>query len=263
MKKVLRSIVLSSIAFTSISFTNIANAADLKVGATPVPHAKILEVIAPTLKKQGITLKIVEFSDYVMPNLALADKSLDANFMQHLPYLEKINKDKSLNLVGIAQIHIEPLGVYSKKIQNINELKKGAMIAIPADPSNGARALILLHNNGIITLKDPKNLNATIYDIKANPKKLKIKPIEAGLLTKALDDVSIAVINGNFALQAGLYSKDAILLEDSRSPYANILVIRTGDENRKDIVELKKALQSPEVKKFIEETYKGEIIPAF
>ncbi len=243
--------------------TYVTLASELKVGATPTPHAEILEFIKPALKKKGIMLKIVPFTDYVLPNLALADKSLDANFMQHLPYLQKINKDKNLNLVSIAQIHVEPLGIYSKKIKKIEELKNGAIVSIPSDPSNGARALILLHNNGIITLKDSKNLGTTEHDIKKNPKKLKIKHIEAGLLPKTLDDVDIAIINGNFAMQAGLSAKDAILLEDARSPYANIIAVRAGDENKSDIIELKNTLQSADVKKFIEDTYKGEVIPAF
>ncbi|MWV61568.1 hypothetical protein DCO58_08865 [Helicobacter saguini] len=255
--------VLKNVSFAFAIVMSVLNAGDLKVGATPVPHAKILEVIKPDLKNEGINLKIVEFSDYVMPNLALEDKSLDANFMQHLPYLQKINKDKNLHLVSIAQIHVEPIGVYSKKIKNINDLHNKAVIAIPADPSNGARALILLHNAGIIELKDPKNLTATKFDIKSNPKKLEFKTLEAGLLTKTLPDVDAAIINGNFAMQAGLSAKDALLLEDARSPYANILVVRKGDENRPDILALKKALQSEKVKKFIEDTYQGSVVPAF
>ncbi len=238
-------------------------AGEIKVGATPVPHAAILKSIIPALEQKGVKLKIIEFTDYVTPNLALADKSLDANFMQHLPYLEKINKDKNLKLVGIAQVHVEPLGIYSKKISKLDEIQEGATIAIPADPTNAARALILLHNHGVIMLKNPKNLTATLRDIKKNPSKLKIMTAEAALLPKMLDDVSFAIINGNFAMQNGLFAKDAIVLEDSRSPYANILVVRAGDENKPDIIELKNALQSPEVKKFIEDTYKGEIVPAF
>ena len=239
------------------------SAGDLKVGATPVPHAKILESIAPDLKEEGVNLKIVQFTDYVMPNLSLADKSLDANFMQHLPYLEKINKDKNLHLTSIAQIHIEPIGAYSKKIKDIKDLPEKAVVAIPADTSNGARALILLHNNGIITLQDPKNLSSTKSNIKKNPKKIEIKLVEAALLTKALDDVDLAVINGNFAMQIGLSSKDALLLEDSRSPYANILAVRKGDESKEDIVKLKNALQSQKVKDYINNTYHGEILPVF
>ncbi|MCI5786674.1 MAG: MetQ/NlpA family ABC transporter substrate-binding protein [Helicobacter trogontum] len=254
------SILVASLALGSLQ---VAFAGEVKVGATPVPHAAILKSIVPMLDKKGVQLKIVEFTDYVTPNLALADKSLDANFMQHLPYLQKINKDKNLNLVSVAQVHVEPLGIYSKKLKKLDELQSGAKIAIPSDPTNGARALILLHNNGVITLKDPKNLTATLRDIKKNPKKLKIMTADAALLPKMLDDVAFAVINGNFAMQNGLSNKDTIAVEDARSPYANILVVRAGDENKPDIIELKKALQSPEVKKFIEDTYKGEVVSAF
>lgn len=236
---------------------------ELKVGATPVPHAKMLEHIKPLLKKEGIDLKIVEFTDYVTPNLALNDGSLDANFMQHKPYLDKINKDRKLNLTSIANIHIEPIGAYSNKIKNINELKNGALILIPADPTNGARALIMLHNNNLITLKDVNNLAANEFDIVKNPKKLKIKPIEAALLPKTLNEGDLAIINGNYALQAGLNSKKALILEDSRSPYANILAVRKGDEKNENLLKLKKALQSKEIKEFLDSTYKGEVIPAF
>lgn len=257
MKRIIDSVVASLLLF-SVSF-----AGEIKVGATPIPHAQILQSVVPALKKQGVDLKIIVFNDYITPNLALEDKSLDANFMQHLPYLEKINKDKNLHLVSIAQIHIEPLGIYSQKIKDINELKKGAIISVPIDASNCARALILLHNSGVITLKDPNNLAATEHDIKRNPKKIVIKRLDAGLLAKTLKDVDAAVINGNFALQANLKAKDALKLEDSRSAYANILAVRAGDENNKDIVALKNALQSLETKKFIEEQYQGEIIPVF
>ena len=261
MIKVLNFITLGFLSFASVG--SFINAGEIKVGATPLPHAKILEQIVPDLKKEGVDLKIVTFTDYVMPNLSLEDKSIDANFMQHLPYLEKINKDKNLHLTSIAQIHIEPIGAYSKKIKDIKDLPEKAVVAIPADTSNGARALILLHNNGIITLQDPKNLSSTKSNIKKNPKKIEIKLVEAALLTKALDDVDLAVINGNFAMQIGLSSKDALLLEDSRSPYANILAVRKGDESKEDIVKLKNALQSQKVKDYINNTYHGEILPVF
>ncbi|MDO7253190.1 MetQ/NlpA family ABC transporter substrate-binding protein [Helicobacter cappadocius] len=241
----------------------VAFAEVLKVGATPIPHAQILNFIVPALKKEGIDLKVIEFTDYVTPNLALADKSLDANFMQHEPYLKKFDQDRGLNLIAIAKIHVEPLGFYSKKIKSIDELKDGATIAIPNDPSNGGRALILLHNHGLIKLKDPTNLYATEFDIIENPKKIKIRPLEAAMLSKSLNDVDGAVINGNYALQAGLKTKDAIFTEGPESPYANVLVVRKGDENRPSIIKLKNALQSEEVRKFILDTYQGEIVPAF
>ncbi|GAD19569.1 MetQ/NlpA family ABC transporter substrate-binding protein [Helicobacter fennelliae] len=252
--------ILSLILFL---FGFFANAQELKIGATPIPHAQILKSIIPTLQKEGIELKIVEFTDYVTPNLALANKDIDANFMQHKPFLDKINKDRKLNLISIAQIHIEPIGGYSTKIKSINALPNGATIAIPSDATNGGRALILLHNNGLITLKNPNNLNATEFDIIQNPKNLKIKPIEAALLTKTLQDVDLAIINGNYAMQIRLKTKDALILEDSRSPYVNILAVRLGDENKAEIIKLKNALQSQEVKQFIQDTYKGEVIPGF
>ena len=235
----------------------------IKVGATPNPHARILENIKDDLRAEGVDLQIVEFSDYVLPNISLNDGELDANFHQHQPYLDKLAEDKKLDLKSIAKIHIEPLGLYSKKIKEISELKNGATIAIPNDPSNGGRALILLNDNGIIKLKDASNLYATEMDIVENPKKLKIKPVDTAMLPKIVGDVDAAVINGNYALQAGMSAKEAILLEDSRSPYANILVVRSVDIENPNLLKLKKALTSDKTKRFLEETYKGEVVPAF
>ena len=242
-----------------------ALAGTLKVGATPVPHAEILELIKPDLKKQGVELKIVEFTDYVTPNLALSDKEIDANFFQHKPYLDKFSEERKLTLSSIANIHVEPLGLYSKKVKSINNLKNGDTIAIPSDPSNGGRALILLHSKGIITLKDPKNLFATEFDIVKNPKKLKFKPTEVAQLPRILPDVTAAIINGNYALQANLSpAKDSLILEGKESPYANILVVRKGDEKKEDIQKLLKALRSEKVKKYINEKYSdGSVVPAF
>ena len=235
----------------------------IKVGATPNPHARILENIKEDLKNNGIDLQIVEFSDYVLPNIALNDGELDANFHQHQPYLDKLSEDRKLDLKSIAKVHIEPLGFYSKKIKSIDELKNGATIAIPNDPSNGGRALILLHNNGILQLKDANNLYATEIDIAQNPKKIKIKPVDAAMLPKVIGDVDGAVINGNYALQAGMSAKEAIFLEDSRSPYANILVVRSADVENPNLLKLKNALTSQKTKAFLEETYKGEVVAAF
>ena len=235
----------------------------LKVGATPNPHARILENIKDDLKAEGIYLQIVEFSDYVLPNIALNDGELDANFHQHQPHLDKLSEDRKLDLKSIAKIHIEPIGFYSKKIQEISALNDGATIAIPNDPSNGGRALILLNDNEIIKLKDASNLFATEMDIAKNPKKLKIKPVDAAMLPKVINDVDGAVINGNYALQAGMSAKEAIFLEDSRSPYANILVVRSKDIENPNLLKLKNALTSEKTKKFLEENYKGEVVPAF
>ncbi len=236
----------------------------LKVGATPVPHAEILKVIQPLLAKDGIELKIVEFTDYVRPNAALADKELDANFFQHIPYLQQFAADRKLALTHTVSVHIEPMGIYSKKIKNLNELTNGAQVAIPNDPTNGGRALTILAQAGLIKLKEGVGIKATVKDIAENPKKLVIKELEAPQLPRALDDVGIAVINSNYALEAKLNpTKDSLFIERKESPYANILAIRKGDENRPEIVKLSQALTSPEVKKFIEDKYKGAVVPAF
>lgn len=253
----------SSTDKSAVDSSNKGDLVVLKVGATPNPHARILENIKDDLKAEGIDLQIVEFSDYVLPNIALNDGELDANFHQHQPYLDKLSEDRKLDLKSIAKIHIEPIGFYSKKIQEISALKDGATIAIPNDPSNGGRALILLNDNEIIKLKDASNLFATEMDIAKNPKKLKIKPVDAAMLPKVINDVDGAVINGNYALQAGMSAKEAIFLEDSRSPYANILVVRSKDIENPNLLKLKNALTSEKTKKFLEENYKGEVVPAF
>ena len=236
----------------------------LKVGATPVPHAEILTEIKPLLAKDGIDLQIIEFTDYVKPNLSLNDKEIDANFFQHEPYLKKFAADRKLDLVNLVAVHIEPMGVYSKKLKDIKSVPDGAKVAIPNDPTNGGRALNILAKAGLIKLKDGVGISATVGDIVENPKNLKITEAEAAMLPRTLDDVDLAVINSNFAMEAKLNpTKDALFIEPKDSPYANIVAVRKGDENRKEIQALKKALTSPEVKKFIEEKYKGAVIPAF
>ena len=236
----------------------------LKVGATPVPHAEILNEIKPLLAKDGIDLQIIEFTDYVKPNLSLNDKEIDANFFQHEPYLKKFAADRKLDLVNLVAVHIEPMGVYSKKLKDIKSVPDGAKVAIPNDPTNGGRALNILAKAGLIKLKDGVGISATVGDIVENPKNLKITEAEAAMLPRTLDDVDLAVINSNFAMEAKLNpTNDALFIEPKDSPYANIVAVRKGDENRKEIQALKKALTSPEVKKFIEEKYKGAVIPAF
>ncbi|NMC32098.1 MAG: ABC transporter substrate-binding protein [Veillonellaceae bacterium] len=236
----------------------------LKVGATPVPHAEILKVIQPILAKDGIELKIVEFTDYVRPNVALAEKELDANFFQHLPYLQQFAADRKLDLVSLIAVHIEPMGVYSKKIKNLSEVPNGGIIAIPNDPTNGGRALSILAQAGLIKMRDGVGVKGTVKDVTDNPKKLVFKELEAPQLPRSLDDVTLAVINSNYALEAKLNpTKDALFIEKKESPYANILAIRKGDEKRPELVKLAKALTSPDVKKFIEDKYKGAVVPAF
>lgn len=236
----------------------------IKVGATPVPHAEVLNAIKPLLAKEGIELTVVEFSDYVQPNLATNDKELDANYFQHLPYMENFTKEhKNVKLVSAAGIHIEPMGVYSRKVKKLDELKTGASVAIPNDPTNGGRALLLLQRAGVINLKKT-SVDVTVQDIAENPKDLKIQELEAAQIPRSLDDVDAAVINTNFAMQANLVpTKDAIVIEDGSSPYVNIVAVRAGDENRPEIAALCKALQSPEAKKFFQDKYKGAVVPTF
>lgn len=243
-----------------------ALAADNKkivVGVTPFPHKDIMLVVKDLLAKEGYTLEIKEFTDYVQPNMALASKALDANFFQHIPYLENMNREKNLNLAWVAKIHIEPLGLYSKKIKSLDELKKGDRIAVPNDPTNEARALRLLEAHKLITVK-PGEL-VTVRDITSNPKELKFMELEAAQLPRTIQDVTAAVINTNFAAAAKLVpSKDAIIIEGKDSPYANVLVVRKDDVNSPAIQALIKASQSPEVRAFIEKDLvpKG-IVPAF
>ena len=242
-----------------------SGAKTLKVGATAVPHAEILEAAKPLLEKEGITLEIVEFNDYVQPNLALNDKELDANFFQHEPYLKNfMDEHKEVKLKNAAGIHIEPMGVYSKKIKKLDELKDGATIAIPNDPTNGGRSLLLLEKAGIIKLKEGVGEKATVGDIAENKKNIKFQEVEAAQVPRTLDDVDAAVINSNFAMQVNLDpTKDAMFIEDSTSPYVNIIAVREGDENRPEIQALIKVLHSDEIKNFINEKYKGAVVPAF
>ena len=242
-----------------------SGAKTLKVGATAVPHAEILEAAKPLLEKEGITLEIVEFNDYVQPNLALNDKELDATFFQHEPYLKNfMDEHKEVKLKNAAGIHIEPMGVYSKKITKLDELKDGATIAIPNDPTNGGRSLLLLEKAGIIKLKEGVGEKATVGDIAENKKNIKFQEVEAAQVPRTLDDVDAAVINSNFAMQVNLDpTKDAMFIEDSTSPYVNIIAVREGDENRPEIQALIKVLHSDEIKQFITEKYKGAVVPAF
>ncbi|MCH3914660.1 MAG: MetQ/NlpA family ABC transporter substrate-binding protein [Acidaminococcaceae bacterium] len=236
----------------------------LKIGATPVPHSEILNFIKPVLAKDNIDLEVIEFNDYVKPNMALNDKELDANFFQHKPYLDKFISERKMKLVPLVAVHIEPMGIYSKKLKDIKNIPNGAKVAIPNDPTNGGRALNILAKAGLLTMKDGVGINGTAADIKDNPKGLKITEIEAALLPRSLDDVDLSVINSNFAMQANLNpTKDALFVEPKDSPYANIVVVRAGDEKKEAMEKLKKAITSPEVKKFIEEKYKGAIVPAF
>ncbi|EAK0448955.1 MetQ/NlpA family ABC transporter substrate-binding protein [Campylobacter upsaliensis] len=246
-----------------VGFTLNLNAAEkIVVAATPVPHAEILNQAKEDLEKEGYTLEVKEFTDYVLPNLATDNGEVDANFFQHTPYLEEFNKSKGTKLVKVANIHIEPMAVYSKKYKNFNELKDGAKIAVPNDPTNESRALDIIAKTGLVSFND-KALKTPI-DITQNPKNIKFIELKAAQLPRALSDVDIAVINSNYALLANLNPvKDSIFIEDKDSPYANILVVKEGKEQDPKIKALTKALQSEKIKKFIEEKYNGAVIPAF
>jgi len=238
---------------------------EIIVGATPVPHAKILnEVVKPKLAEEGIDLQVKEFTDYVTPNLALSDGSIDANYFQHIPYLNSFKEDKGLDLTYTAKVHLEPMGLYSKEVASLDEFESGATIAIPNDSTNEGRALLLLANNGLIKLKDDAGLEATPVDIVDNPKNLEFKELEAAQLPRVLKDVTAAVINTNYALEADLVpTEDALVIEGSDSPYANVLAVRTEDKNDPLIQKLNQALTSQEVKEYIQEEYQGGIVATF
>ncbi|MEE1890593.1 MetQ/NlpA family ABC transporter substrate-binding protein [Pseudomonas carassii] len=241
-----------------------AHAETLTVAATPVPHAEILKFVQPQLAKEGVELKVKEFTDYIQPNVQVAEKRLDANFFQHQPYLDEFNKAKGTQLVSVAGVHLEPLGAYSSKYKKLDELPSGATVVIPNDATNGGRALLLLDKAGLIKLKDSKNILSTVKDITGNDKKLKFRELEAATIPRVLTQVDLALINTNYALEAKLNpEKDALVIEGSDSPYVNILVARPDNKDADAMKKLAAALHSPEVKQFITEKYKGAVIPAF
>ncbi|MDR1463257.1 MAG: MetQ/NlpA family ABC transporter substrate-binding protein [Azoarcus sp.] len=247
-----------------LAFSSPAAAEELRIGATPVPHAEILEFVKPALEKQGITLDIKIFTDYVQPNLQVAQKKLDANFFQHQPYLDEFNKSRGTTLSSVTGVHIEPFGAYSKKIKKLDALAEGMMVAIPNDATNGGRALLLLAAHGLIKLKDGAAITATVRDIVSNPKKLRFREIEAATLPRALGQVDLALINTNYALEAGLNPiSDALIIEGAQSPYVNILVARSDKAASEALKKLAATLTSPETRKFIENRYKGAILPVF
>lgn len=235
------------------------------VGASPTPHAEILKEAAKLLKAKGYDLEIKEFSDYILPNTALNDKQLDANYFQHQPYLTDFNKEKGTDLVSAGAIHYEPFGIYAGKTKALANLKDGATVAVPNDTTNEARALLLLQAKGLIKLKDGAGITATQKDIAENKKNLKFREIEAAQLVRSLQDVDIAIINGNYALQGGLKVENALAVEASDSlaatTYANIVAVRKGDENRADIKALIEVLKSSEIKTFIKDHFKGAVVP--
>ena len=246
----------------------LAETVKLRVGATPAPHAEILEFVKPILAEQGIELEIVEFNDYIIPNTAVESGELDANYFQHVLYLGDFNEQNGTHLVIVDKIHYEPFGIYAGKTASLEELPDGAKIAIPNDGTNEARALLLLEAQGLIKLKDGVGMDATVLDIAENVLNLEIVEMEAAQIAGVRDSVALTVINGNYALLAGLNAgTDAIAAEDAASisaqTYANILVVKEGNENSEKLQALKNALLSEEVKTFINNTYSGAVVPIF
>jgi len=232
------------------------------VGASAVPHAEILENVKDDLKELGFELEVKVFNDYVLPNTALSEGQLDANFFQHIPYLEEMNSKENLGITWTVKVHIEPMGLYSDKISSLDELKDGATIAIPNDATNGSRALKLLADNGLITLKDTEI--ASVLDITSNEKNLKFKELDAPALPRTLVDVDAAVINTNYAIEGDLNPlEDAIVIESAESPYANVLAVKEENKDSEKTKALNTVLNSEKTKKFIEEKYEGSIFPAF
>ncbi|MFJ5532186.1 MetQ/NlpA family ABC transporter substrate-binding protein [Streptomyces sp. NPDC093261] len=238
----------------------------LVVAASPTPHAEILDFVKDNLaKKAGLDLQVKEFTDYITPNTATEDGSVGANYFQNQPYLDDFNNKRGTHIVPVVTVHLEPLGLYSHKVKSADALKSGATIAVPNDSVNEARALKLLASKGLITLKDGAGNEATPQDITKNPKDLKFKEVEAAQTPRSLDDVDAAVINGNYAISAGLKpAKDALVLESAKNnPYGNFLAVKKGNENDPRVKKLAKLLTSPEVRKFIEDKYQGSVIPSF
>jgi len=271
MKKFLSQLLVAVILVSALIFTacprrqggGAGDASTLVIGATPVPHGELLNLIRDDMAAQGITLRVVEFTDFVQPNMALLSGDLDANFFQHIPYLET-NPEWAARLVPVFGVHVEPFGLYSARHRSINDLPNGAFIAIPNDPSNGGRALILLEANGLITLREGAGLRATPRDIVSNPRNFRFRELEAAQLPRSLPDVDAATINGNFALQAGLNpQRDSLIIEGPDSPYVNVVAVQRGNENDPRIIALRNALQSDRVRDFILERYDGGVVPAF
>lgn len=260
----MKKMLVAALATLSTLAAGSALAEKLTVAATAVPHAEILNLIKPELAKQGVELEVKVFTDYVQPNVQVSEKRLDANFFQHKPYLNEFNKGKGTTLVPVVAVHVEPFGAYSTKHKTLANLPKGGTVALPNDPTNGGRALILLDKAGVIKVKDKTNILSTVKDITDNPKGLKFREIEAATLPRILPQVDLALINTNYALEAKLNpTKDALTLEGGDSPYANWLVTRADNQDAPAVKKLAAALQTEPVRRFIQTQYKGAVVPAF
>ena len=266
MSLTLRQLFAAAFGTLALAAGTAAVAADrLVIAATPVPHAEILEFVKPMLAKDGVELEVKVFTDYVQPSMQTNEKRVDGNFFLHQPYLDEFKKKQKNDIqTVVAKVHVEPLGAYSGKHKAVADIPDGGTVAIPNDPSNSGRALLLMAKNGLITLKDLNNISATQKDIADNPKKLKIRELEAATLPRVLNQVDLAVINTNYAIEAGLNPlKDSLFIEDASSPYANLLVAREDNADSPAMKKLAAMLNSPEVKQFLAERYKGAVVPAF
>ena len=267
MKKIIAIVLALTLALSLAACGEKSDDKTIKVGATPAPHAEILEVVKEILAEDGWTLEIVEFDDYIIPNTTLEEGQLDANYFQHITYMNDFNKANGTHLVSAAEIHYEPMGLYAGKCASLDDLADGAKIAVPNDATNEARALLLLQQVGLITLKEGAGITATKKDIVENPKNIEIYEAKAELVSTTLQDVDMAVINGNYAIDAGLKIADALAVEASdgtaAQAYVNVLAVKEGNENSEKIQALVKALKSDKVKAYIEETYNGAVVPMF
>ena len=250
---------------TSDNKTTDSSQVTLKVGASLTPHSEILEQAKPILAKQGVNLEIIKIEDTVTPNTGLVEKSLDANFFQHQPYLDDFNKENKTDLVSAGAVHYEPFGIYAGKVKDLSALPDGATVAVPNNVTNEARALLLLEQEGLLKLKEGVDIKATVNDIVENKKNIKFKEIAPEQLVRALPDVDVAVINGNYAIEGGLHVKDALAVESNQSvaakTYANIIAVRKEDKDSDAIKKLVAVLQSDEIKKYINDTYDGAVVP--
>jgi len=257
---------LCLVSLVALGAATAGHAQTLTIAASAIPHAEILEFVKPQLRAEGVDLRIKVFTDYVQPNLQVAERQLDANFFQHKPYLDAFNREHGTHLVVVpgSTVHVEPFGAYSKKIHNVAQLRDGAVIAVPNDPSNSARALLLLQKQGLIKLKDPTDILATSHDVIFNPRHLKIRELEAATLPRVLDDVDLALINTNYALAAGLSpTRDALFIEGTDSPYANLIAARADNVGSPMLRKLVDALRSPAARKFIQDKYHGAVVATF
>lgn len=267
MKKIVALLLTLALALSLAACSSSADDKTIKVGASPAPHAEILEVVKPILEKEGYTLEIVEFDDYIIPNTSLEEGELDANYFQHITYMNNFNEENGTHLVSVAAIHYEPFGIYAGKCASLAELPDGAQIAVPNDGTNEARALLLLQQEGLITLEEGVGLTATKSNIAENPHNYDIVETKAELVSTVLQDVDVAVINGNYAIEAGLKVSEALAVESAQGEaaeaYANVIAVKEGNEDSEKIQALVKAIQSDEVKTFIEENYDGAVVPLF